>query len=74
MDKLLTVIQKLVTLAVWLLAVGTIVMGLGLFTVEGYGIHIRLLLPTIVVIIGVLMGVLGTKLVRWIFNTTSHQS
>ena len=36
--------------------------------VEGYGIHIRLLLPTIVVIIGVLMGVLGTKLVKWIFN------
>ena len=72
MDRLLSVIQRLVIVAVWLLSVGTIVMGLGLFTVEGYGIHVRLLLPTIVVIIGVLMGVLGTKLVKWIFNTTAH--
>ena len=30
MDRLLTVIQRLVIVAVWLLSVGTIVMGLGL--------------------------------------------
>ena len=68
MDRLLTVIRRLVIVAVWLLSVGTIVMGLGLFTVDGYGIHFRLLVPTIVVLVGVLFGFLGTKLVNWIFN------
>ena len=68
MDRLLSVIQRLVIVAVWSLAVGTIVMGLGLFTVDGYGIHFRLLVPTIVVLVGVLFGFLGTKLVNWIFN------
>ena len=68
MDRLLSVIQKLVIVAVWLLAAGTIVMGLGLFTVDGYGIHFRLLVPTIVVLVGVLFGFFGTKLVNWIFN------
>jgi hypothetical protein len=43
-------------------------MGLGLFTVDGYGIHFRLLVPTIVVLVGVLFGFLGTKLVNWVFN------
>jgi hypothetical protein len=68
MDRLLSVIQRLVIVAVWLLAAGTIVMGLGLFTVDGYGIHFRLLVPTIVVLVGVLFGFFGTKLVNWIFN------
>jgi hypothetical protein len=68
MDRLLSVIQRLVIVAVWLLSVGTIVMGLELFTVDGYGIHFRLLVPTIVVLVGVLFGFLGTKLVNWIFN------
>ena len=72
MDKLLTVIQRLVIVAIWLVAVGTIVMGLASFTVDDYGIHFRLIVPTIIVIVGVLFGILGTKLVKWIFNTTAH--
>ena len=69
MDRLLSVIQILVIVAIWLVAVGIIVSGLTLFTLgEGYGIHMKVLAPISIVIVGILIGILGTKQVKWIFN------
>jgi hypothetical protein len=70
MDKLLNVIHRLVIVAVWVVAVGTVVWGLLCFFLpnEFSGVFFKLVLPLSVVIVGVLFGYYGIKLVNWIFD------
>ena len=70
MDRLLSIIQRLAIVAIWLVASGIISVGIAAFA--NYENEGAIELGFCLSVGGVLFGYVGTKLVKWIFNTTAH--
>jgi len=68
MDKFLTIMHILVNATVWSVAVFFFGVGIIMFSSTVPGVFFKFILPTSLVIGGVLFAIVGTKLNNWIFN------